>query len=601
MSVRPLRIWPGVAIVAVVWLSRFGAPLVGGGPSTEFLVRVLGGLAGGAAVAAWWLAFSGAPWSERLGVVGLLIAALATTWLVGDQSIVVWILWYGGPVLGLALVGALVATRQLDPRRRGAAMAAAILLTCGAATLVKIVGVTGNGVAQFTWRWTDTPEDRLLAQAEAEPRPDVVPAVLPGPPTLQSEVPQLAPAAPSQAIESMAVSSATAPAIGTPANWPGFRGADRSGVIRGVSIETDWSAAPPTELWRRNVGPGWSSFAIGGDLFYTQEQRGGEEVVSAYRISTGVPVWRHADPVRFEEGMGGPGPRATPTLAANRIFTFGATGLLNALDSATGKLLWSRNTVTDLEAAMPMWGFAASPLVADDLVIIAAGGQLAAYAYATGERRWAGFHGGDGYSSPHAATIDGVPQIVLTSATGTVGVAPADGRVLWQHRWDSRLPVLPIAQPARIDDGEFLVGDGITGVRRIAVARGRDGWTASERWSSNRLKPYFNDLVVHRGHAYGFDGAILACLDLADGVRKWKGGRYGQGQLVLLEDQEVLVVLSEDGELALVKATPDTFIELARIPALNSKTWNHPVLAGNILLVRNGQEMAAFRLAPARR
>jgi len=601
MSASPLRIWPGVAIVAVVWLSRFGAPLVGVGAATEFLVRVLGGLAGGAAVAAWWLAFSGAPWSERLGIVGLLIAALATTWLVGDQSIVVWILWYGGPVLGLALVGSLVATRRLNPRRRRAAMAAAILSTCGAATLVKIDGVTGNGVAQFTWRWTDTAEDRLLARAEPEPPPVVVPAVPPGPPAPESEAPQPASRAVSEASEPTATKSATVPATGKPADWPGFRGADRSGVIRGVSIDTDWSSVPPAELWRRNVGPGWSSFAISGDLLYTQEQRGSEEIVSAYRVSTGVPVWRHADAVRFEEGMGGPGPRATPTLAANRVFTFGATGLLNALDAANGKLLWSRNTATDLEAATPMWGFAASPLVADDLVIIAAGGQLAAYALATGERRWAGFHGGDGYSSPHATSIDGVPQIVLTSATGTVGVAPADGRVLWEHRWDSRLPVLPIAQPARIDDGEFLVGDGITGVRRIAVSHGRDGWTASERWSSNRLKPYFNDLVVHRGHAYGFDGAILACLDLADGARKWKGGRYGQGQLVLLADQEVLLVLSEDGELALVKASPDEFTELARIPALNSKTWNHPVLVGNILLVRNGQEMAAFRLAPAHR
>jgi len=601
MSASPLRIWPGVAIVAVVWVSRFGVAAVGADSSTQFLVRVLGGVIGGAAVAAWWLALSRAPWSERLGILGLLIAALATTWLVGDRSILVWILWYSGPLLGLALVGSLVATRRLDPRRRRAAMAAAILSTCGAATLVKIVGVTGNGVAQFTWRWTDTPEDRLLARAEAEPPPGLVPAVPPGPPAQESETPQPAHGSPSQASEPVAAASAIAPASGKPANWPGFRGADRSGVIRGVSIDTDWSSAPPTELWRRSVGPGWSSFAINGDVFYTQEQRGGDEIVSAHRVSTGVPVWRHADPVRFEEGMGGPGPRATPTVAANRVFTFGATGLLNALDAANGRLLWSRNTVTDLDAATPMWGFAASPLVVDDLVIIAAGGQLAAYALATGERRWVGPSGGDGYSSPHATTIDGVPQIVLTSAAGTVGVAPADGRVLWEHRWDSRIPVLPIAQPARIDDGQLLVGDGILGVRRIAVARASDGWTVSEGWSSNRLKPYFNDLVVHRGYAYGFDGAILACLDLADGTRKWKGGRYGQGQLVLLADQEVLLVLSEDGELALVKASPDEFTELAKIPALNSKTWNHPVLAGNILLVRNGQEMAAFRLAAARR
>ena len=598
MNARPLRIWPGVVIVVAVWLSRAGVAVVGADASTQFLVRVLGGVIGGAAVAVWWLTFSRAPWSERIGILAIVIAALATTGLVGDKSIAVWILWYSGPLLALAFVGSLVAARRLNPRGRRAAMAAAILLTCGAATLVKIVGVTGNGVAQFTWRWTDTPEDRLLARAEVEPPPEV-PAVPPDRPAQEAEAPQPAAPAPSQASESIA--AAAAPAAVKLSNWPGFRGADRSGVIRGVSIDTNWSTAPPAELWRRNVGPGWSSFAISGDVFYTQEQRGGDEIVSAHRVSTGAPVWRHADPVRFEEGMGGPGPRATPTVAANRVFTFGATGLLNALDAANGKVLWSRNTVTDLDAPTPMWGFAASPLVIDDLVIVAAGGQLAAYSLATGERRWAGPSGGDGYSSPHATTIDGVPQIVLTSAAGTIGVAPADGRLLWEHRWDSRLPILPIAQPARIDDGQLLVGDGILGVRRIAVAHGSDSWTVSERWSSNRLKPYFNDLVVHRGHAYGFDGAILACLDLADGARKWKGGRYGQGQLVLLAEQEVLLVLSEDGELALVKASPDQFTELARIPALNSKTWNHPVLAGDILLVRNGQEMAAFRLAAPRR
>src|SRR5204863_7808043 len=166
-------------------------------------------------------------------------------------------------------------------------------------------------------------------------------------------------------------------------------------------------------------------------------------------------------------------------------------------------------------------------------------------------------------------------------------------------------PSVSIVQPGLAADGNILIaaGDamGGQGMRRIAATHGPAGWTLEERWTSRGLKPYFNDFVVHKGHAFGFDGIILACLDLEDGQRKWKGGRYGNGQLVLLPDQDLLLVLSEDGELALVGATPDRFKELARFPALEGKTWNHQVLVGNVLGVRSGEEMAAFRLALAGR
>jgi outer membrane protein assembly factor BamB len=143
----------------------------------------------------------------------------------------------------------------------------------------------------------------------------------------------------------------------------------------------------------------------------------------------------------------------------------------------------------------------------------------------------------------------------------------------------------------------ITAGD-ITGLHRFAVSHTGGAWSAASRWSTNGLKPYFNDFVVHQGHAYGFDGSLLACIDVADGTRKWKGGRYGNGQLVLLPEQDLLLVVTEEGELALVRAAADRFTELARIPAITGKTWNHPVLAGDVLLVRNGEEMAAFRLPP---
>ena len=383
--------------------------------------------------------------------------------------------------------------------------------------------------------------------------------------------------------------------------WPGFRGPNRDGVVRGVRIATDWSASPPVQLWRRPVGPGWSSFAVHNGLLYTQEQRGDDEVVSAYSADSGRPVWRHRDSVRFWESNGGAGPRGTPTIHAGRVYAFGATGILNALDAASGSLAWSRDVAVDSDTAVPMWGFASSPLVVGDVVIVAAAGRLAGFDVTTGKPRWLGPTHGVGYSSPQRATIDGVEQVLLLSAAGVTSVNPADGAVLWEHEW----PGSAIVQPALTSNGDLLVNTiaptGGLGTRRLAIAHTAAGWNVNERWTSTGLKPYFNDFVLNKGYAFGFDGNILACIDLQDGTRKWKGGRYGNGQLVLLPDQDLLLVLSEEGELALVSATADQFKELARFPAIEGKTWNHPVLVGDVLFVRNGEEMAAFRLSSDRR
>ena len=386
-----------------------------------------------------------------------------------------------------------------------------------------------------------------------------------------------------------------------PAEWPGFRGPNRDSAIAGLRINTDWTTAPPVQVWHREIGPGWSSFAVNGDVLYTQEQRGEFEVVAAYRVSTGEPVWRHSDAARFWESNGGAGPRATPTIENGRVYAFGATGLLNVLDAETGARVWSRNVAADAEKTVPMWGFSSSPLIIGNEVIVAASGRLIAYDVATGKRRWLGPPLPGSYSSPHRFIADGITQILLLTSAGVTSVSPADGKPLWDHAWPGGTTIV---QPALVGDSDVVIngigGTGGMGVRRIAVTHGSSGWKAEERWTSTGLKPYFNDFVVHKGHAFGFDGNILSCIDLTDGHRTWKGGRFGNGQLVLLADQDLLLVLSEEGELALVQAMPDQFTEVARVKALEGKTWNHPVLVGDMLLVRNGEEMAAFRLSLAR-
>jgi outer membrane protein assembly factor BamB len=522
----------------------------------------------GLGVVVWWAFFSRAPKPERWGAPLLMVVAFVVTSFLIHVSIAtghmgMMFAMHGIPILSLAFVVWAVATRRLSNKLRRATMAATIVVACLGWVFVRSDGITGQAGALFTWRWAETAEERLLA------RPDDEPMVLP---------------------------SADA-VMKTEADWPGFRGSGRDGTVRGLRIETDWTASPPEELWRRSVGPGCSSFAVRGEVCYTQEQRGDFELVACYYLETGKPAWVHRDKARFWDSHAGAGPRATPTIHDGRVYTFGGTGIVNVLDARDGSVVWSRNAASDTKTKAPTWGFTSSPLVLDDLVLVAVEGTLAAYDRATGEPRWTSADGGKGYSSPHLLTIGGVQQVLLMANVGATSFAPADGTILWQHAWPGDDRSL---QPAMTAGGDLLLcGGGLKlGMRRFTVSKEGDGWKIEERWKSRGLRPNHNDSVVHEGHAYGFNGARLACIDLEDGVRNWKDARYA-GFTILLADQGLILVLSEKGEVALVEAKPDKFTELAKFQAIEGKTWNVPALAGDILLVRNSEEMAAFRLPRA--
>jgi outer membrane protein assembly factor BamB len=559
---KSLRLWPGVIAVVLQWLGWFLLPVVL--PQATFIGLLIGVL-GGLAILLWWLLFSRAPWVERIGAPLLIVGALILTKRLvhpsiagGGMGMLLYILAI--PVFGLVLVAWAVVTRRFTAGARRVALLATILLGCSVFLVIRTGGLTAEFDNDFHLRWTKTPEQQLLAQASEE---TAAPANSPAPTTAES-------------------------------GWSGFRGPQRDSTVHGVRIKTDWSAAPPVQLWRRPVGPAWSSFAVYNGRLYTQEQRGEEEIVACHDLSTGKPVWKHSDRARFYESNAGPGPRATPTLSNGRVYTQGATGIVNVLDAATGAVVWTRNAVNDTGAKVPGWGIAGSPLVVNDLVIVAASGNLVAYDLASGKPRWQGPTGGSGYSSPQLVTINGVQQVVLLNSNGAISVSPADGKVLWEHKWEG----VPIVQPGVAPNGDLLLSvSESSGLRRLAVAQGSAGWTVQERWTTEDMNPWFNDFVVHNGHAYGFNGSSLVCVNLEDGKLKWKGKRYGFGQLILLPEQEVLLIMSEQGELALAKAASDQFTELGHFPALEGKTWNHPVLVGDVLLVRNDHEMAAFRLS----
>ena len=555
-----LRLWPGVLIVILQWLARFVLPIIA--PNT-MVIGVFAGLSGGLAIAVWWIFFSRATRTERWGAIVLITGALFGTSYLLDNSIAtanmgLMFLMYSIPVMSLAFVTWAVLTRYFSGPARRATMIITIVLTSGLWIFLRTNGMDGDGRHDLAWRWAKTHEDRLLAQ--------------PG-----NTAPVLPPATAS---------------TGPETEWPGFRGATRDGIVHGVRIRTDWSVSPPVEMWRRAVGPGCSSFAVHGNLLYTQEQRGEYEIVSCYDLTSGNPVWQHQDKARFYDSHAGPGPRSTPALSEDHIYTLGATGILNVLDARDGSLIWSRNAATDTGVKVLNWGFTSSPLVAGKIVIVALSGKLAAYDTADGKQLWVGPDGGSSYSSPQLLTINGVNQVIMMSGTGVISVDPENGSTLWEYPWETGNSIL---QPSRIENGDLLVSAELKSVRRISVNREGAQWKINDSWTSPEMMVNFNDFVIHKGYAYGFDGPSIACMDLRDGKRLWRGGRY-RGLTLLLADQDLILLLSEKGELALVRASPDKFTELSLFPAIKGKTWNHPVLAGNIMLVRNAEEMAAFRL-----
>ncbi|NQU86252.1 MAG: PQQ-binding-like beta-propeller repeat protein [Mariniphaga sp.] len=558
----PIRLWPGVAILLLQWFVRFGIPIIIPG---AFSFGVLGGVAGGLVIVVWWAFFSRAPGIERWSAILLMIIGLVATSQIIDVSIAtagrgMFFTIYAIPVLSLAFIIWAVVSRRFSVKLRRITMVLTILIACGVWTVLRIDGITGDEGANFSWRWAETSEERLLAQEKNKTATPIT----------------------------------TINASEKETNWLGFRGSNRDGIVNGVQIETDWSNSPPLELWRHPIGPGCSSFAVRGDLIYTQEQRGNDEIVSCYNLTTGEPVWQHRDAARFYDSHAGAGPRSTPTISGENICTLGATGILNLLNAGDGTLIWSQNIAIDNETKHSGWGITSSPLIVDSVVIIAAVGKLVSYDLATGDPRWFGNDGGDSYSSPHLKIIDGKRQILLMSGNGIISIEPISGKQIWEYKYPCESRIL---QPAFISDNDIMVNaGGKKGIRRISVTHESDQWKIEELWTSTRMRPDFNDFVVHKGHVFGFDGPSLACIDIDKGERKWKGGRYG-GQLILLADQDLLLVLSEKGELVLVEANPNKYSELAHLRAIEGRTWNHPVLVGDILLVRNTSEMVAYKLA----
>lgn len=384
------------------------------------------------------------------------------------------------------------------------------------------------------------------------------------------------------------------------ADWPRFCGPGGDRVVAEPRPELDWDSRPPREVWRHPVGAAWSSFAIVGQRLFTQEQRGPLECVVCYDAATGDEVWRHEDTARYETPMGGLGPRATPTVTGHGLYALGATGILNCLDPVTGALQWQRNICADAGSSPLEWGMSGSPLVHNALVFVDAGGRndraVLALDSATGDIVWASGNHQAGYASPRIETIAGEEQLLIFHGEGLAGMDPDSGALLWEYPW-TNLYRINVAQPIRFGDHIFLSSGYDAGCVLVDPTQVTGGRPA-EVWPPNRnLKLKFNEAVRHGDFVYGLDDGILCCLEASTGERRWKGGRYRFGQVLLWDD--VLIVQAEKGYVAAVRATPEAFHEITRFDALDDRTWNVPVVNRNRLFVRNADEAACYALRPA--
>ena len=568
-----LRIWPAILFLAAMIVAKLLPSLIENGPSQIWMSAAFGPLLGALLVAGWWLTASRARWQERLlGLLGLavtfvLAAMLLHTTMLGPAVLVLTIpLGVGG-----FAIGAIAWSRVHSPARTGVALLLAFI-GFGYTDLLRAEGMWGDFAFDLHWRWAPDAEDRLLASQ--------------GDPSAES---------PAGYSEDEMQSWLAAP------EWSGFRGSRRDSRQRGVVFSNDWNSRPPLEQWRVPVGPGWSSFAVAGNLLYTQEQVSDRELVSCYDTVTGRKIWSQGVESRFDDPLGGPGPRGTPTLAEGGIFSLGAQGWLSRVDPVSGEVIWKKDLREVAQCSPPMWGFCSSPIVVDGLVIVYAGGGngkgLLAFDARDGQLVWSVDAGRNSYASAQLATLAGQVRLLMLTGDGLSIHELETGELLFDYEWKSG--GYRSLQPQVIGGNKILLPSGMgTGTRLIELdAEGdTEGWSATELWTTLQFKPDFNDFVIYEGNLYGFDSGIFTCIDLDTGERRWKGGRYGKGQVLLLEDSGLLLIAAEKGQLVMLEANPEGMTELFKMDALDGRTWNHPVVVGDRLYLRNSSEAVAYRL-----
>jgi len=378
-------------------------------------------------------------------------------------------------------------------------------------------------------------------------------------------------------------------------DWPQYRGELRDGISAASGLLKSWPESGPAVVWRRAIGDGFSGIAVSGDRLYTMDADPSSEIAVCMKAGTGAEIWRTPLGPRFVEEFGD-GPRATPAVDGEMVFNLSSYGKLVALKTTDGSRVWEVDLVGTFGGRVPRRGAGASPLVEGDLVIVEGGGSdgkaIQALDRKTGQTRWTSQNGGAGYASAIAATIDGVRQVIFVrTGSGEILSLSLQGELLWKHAWTAGVIAMPLFVPpnkifasAADDVGSILL--------EVATQDGKP--VAKEVWSSRSMKNHFNSSLLLGGHIYGFDNATLKCISAGSGEQKWVQRGFGKGSLIAADG--LLIVLGDQGVLALADASPEGYREHGRFQALSGKAWTSPTLAGGRLYLRDQDEIVSLDL-----
>lgn len=390
---------------------------------------------------------------------------------------------------------------------------------------------------------------------------------------------------------------ATAVLRASAADWPQWRGPSRTGVSDETGLLPQWPAAGPPLVWTaRNLGEGYGSLAVSGDRVFVQGLRNRQSIVSALALADGRSLWSKSLGAGGENDRGS-GPRGTPTVDGDRLYVLTENGDLACLKH-DGTEVWKRNILREFNGQNPPWLVSESPLVDGNRVIVTPGGRgagLVALDKMTGTTLWATKDLSDeaAYASPIAADVQGVRTVMTFTAEAAVGVRAADGKLMFKHRQVAN-GTANVATPIFSDNKVFFTSDYGTGGALLGLRVENGEVRAQEVYFTREMQNHHGGVVLVNGYLYGFNNAILTCLEFATGRMMWRHRSVGKGAVTAADGR--LYIVSEDHLVGLVEATPSGYKELGRFPIedLGAPSWAHPVVSGGHLFVRNGNLLMKY-------